>query len=319
VLSYQGVLRDASGTPVPDGTYSITFGVYDVSAGGTELWSETQSVTVTEGLLDALLGASSPLDLAFDTDYWLGISVAGEAELTPRVRLTAAPYAVRAAAADTVSGLGEVALPFDGTGSLGYASLFKVTNQSATGSAVYGRNEASARFGYLGGEQHGVYGERTQEFGTTSGYLGGSGYGAYGRLDGGFGSYRSGYLGGTDYGVFGEYDAGAGTGGSEGGLAGAYGAYGYSESLVGGAKWGYLGGSYGVYGNSGGSGYAAVFDGDVTAFGTATIDDVLKLEPRADFPSPASEGMMCVVGTTPDVHLYVYLGDSWRQLDPVGK
>jgi hypothetical protein len=57
----------------------------------------------------------------------------------------------------------------------------------------------------------------------------------------------------------------------------------------------------------------------VTALGTTTIDDVLVLEPRADFPSPASEGMMCVVGTAPDVHLYVYLNESWRQLDPVGK
>jgi hypothetical protein len=50
-----------------------------------------------------------------------------------------------------------------------------------------------------------------------------------------------------------------------------------------------------------------------------TIDNVLALEPRADFPSPASEGMLCVVGTGPDAHLYVYLNDSWRQLDPVGK
>jgi hypothetical protein len=318
VVSYQGVLRDAAGTPVTDGSYSVTFAIYDVSSGGAPLWSETHSLPVADGIINAELGTVTTLDLDFDGDYWLGISVAGEAELTPRVSLTAAPYALRAAVADTVEGLGQVVLPYDGSGSLGYGPLFKVTNESSTGSAVYGANGASSRFGYLGGENHGVYGERTQTYGTTLGYLGGSSYGAYGKLDSGFGQYHSGCLGSANYGVFGEYDTGGAVGATEGGLGGQYGAYGHAENLIGSEKWGYLGGAYGVYGNNGGSGYAASFDGDVTVVGKAKIDDILQLEPRSSFPVSPAEGTLCVVGEAPELHLYVYLNEGWRQLD-VGK
>jgi len=36
-LSYQGVLQDGAGNPVPDGNYSLTFRIYSVSTGGTSL------------------------------------------------------------------------------------------------------------------------------------------------------------------------------------------------------------------------------------------------------------------------------------------
>ena len=319
VLSYQGVLRDAAGTPVPDATYSVAFAIYDVPTGGTELWSETQALPTVDGVVNASLGAAVTLDLGFDEGYWLGISVGGEAELSPRVYLTAAPYAIRAAVADTVEGLGEIALPYEGSGSLPYDPLFKVTNDVSSGSAVYGRNSSTDRYGYLGGENYGVYGERYVESGATKGHLGGGSYGAYGELDAGFGIRHSGYLGGIDYAAYGQYEGFIGDS-SEGGLGGQYGVYGHLEGIMGGVTWGYLAGiTYAVYGNGGGSAYAAGFDGDVLVTGTATIDDVLKLEPRVDFPSSPTDGMMCVSGTAPDYHLYVYLNDSWRQLDPAGK
>ncbi len=95
-LSYQGTLTDGAGSPVPDDDYSITFRIYDTDAGGTALWTETQTVTVTEGIFNAILGSSVPVNLTFDVPYWLGLTVGADPELAPRVELTSTPYAFRA-------------------------------------------------------------------------------------------------------------------------------------------------------------------------------------------------------------------------------
>jgi len=101
-ISYQGVLRDASGNPVPDGTYSVEFNIYDVETGGSSLWTEPQSVTATGGIIEAYLGSVVPLNtLAWDIPYWLGISIEGEAPLSPRTPFTTVPYAGHAGFADT--------------------------------------------------------------------------------------------------------------------------------------------------------------------------------------------------------------------------
>jgi len=95
-LGYQSVLFDGSGVVVADGTYSITFKLYDAATGGTALWTETQSVATSSGVFNAILGSATSLNLPFDTQYWLGISVEGGAELSPRVQLTASPYSFTA-------------------------------------------------------------------------------------------------------------------------------------------------------------------------------------------------------------------------------
>ena len=49
-LSYQGRLQDSGGNPL-DGTYGMTFTIYDSPTGGTVLWTESQiGVIVTNGL-----------------------------------------------------------------------------------------------------------------------------------------------------------------------------------------------------------------------------------------------------------------------------
>src|SRR5512139_2484874 len=51
VIHYQGRLLDPStGNPKPNGTYNMTFRIYDVAMGGTALWSEAKSVFVGNGL-----------------------------------------------------------------------------------------------------------------------------------------------------------------------------------------------------------------------------------------------------------------------------
>ena len=95
-LNYQGVLTDAGGVVVADGDYSIVFSLYDVASGGSDIWSNTKTVSVSHGIFSVVLGESVPIDLDFDTQYYLGIAVEGEAELAPRVALTSSAYSMNA-------------------------------------------------------------------------------------------------------------------------------------------------------------------------------------------------------------------------------
>ncbi|MBN2543570.1 hypothetical protein JXI42_11960 [bacterium] len=101
IISYQGYLTDSEDDPVPDGTYNITFSLYDAATGGTLLWNETQSVTVTNGLYSVYLGAVTPFSLEFDAPYWLELEFDGTI-LTPRYKLASAPYALNAPIPDEV-------------------------------------------------------------------------------------------------------------------------------------------------------------------------------------------------------------------------
>ncbi len=100
-MSYQGVLTDAVGSPVPDGFYNLTFRIYAVPVAGVSLWTETQNVFVEDGIFDVILGDVNPIALLFDTQYYLATQVGAAPELTPRTKLTAASYAFRAKYADT--------------------------------------------------------------------------------------------------------------------------------------------------------------------------------------------------------------------------
>ena len=94
-LSVQGTIQKSFGGAVDDGKYSLTFKLYTAESGGTAVWSETQDgIEVIGGVYSALLGSANPLTAGFNTVYYLGISVDGGQELTPRTRLTSAPYAL---------------------------------------------------------------------------------------------------------------------------------------------------------------------------------------------------------------------------------
>jgi hypothetical protein len=98
LVNYQGVLKDSGGNPLT-GTYSITFSLYSVSSGGTALWTETQgSVSVSNGLFSVLLGSVTPLTPSefSGTDRWLGVTVGGDPEMTPRQRIASVPFALKA-------------------------------------------------------------------------------------------------------------------------------------------------------------------------------------------------------------------------------
>lgn len=98
-INYQGYLTNSGGIPI-NTTVSIKFSIYDAETGGVALWSETQSVTVTDGIYSVQLGTTS-ISLAFDVPYYLGVKVGTDAEMTPRKPLTAVPYAFRAKTVET--------------------------------------------------------------------------------------------------------------------------------------------------------------------------------------------------------------------------
>lgn len=93
-ISVQGVLRDPNGRSVDDGSYTVTFAIYDVATGGAALWTETYSSLQTKhGVFQANLGENTSLDgLAFDKTYYVGVTVESYAEMTPRIALTVYPY-----------------------------------------------------------------------------------------------------------------------------------------------------------------------------------------------------------------------------------
>jgi hypothetical protein len=95
-LSYQGVLTTASGGAVPNGNYNLTLSLYDTLSGGSARWTEGQLTSVTNGIFNVVLGSVVPMHIAFDKPLFLGVSVSGGQELSPRTLLSASPYSLNA-------------------------------------------------------------------------------------------------------------------------------------------------------------------------------------------------------------------------------
>jgi hypothetical protein len=99
-LSYQGMLTGSDDEAVEDGIYEMLFNLYRETDPSASLWSETQNVTIVEGIFNVLLGTVTPLDLPFDEQYYLGIAIGNEDELSPRIALTSSAYSFRARSID---------------------------------------------------------------------------------------------------------------------------------------------------------------------------------------------------------------------------
>ena len=107
-INYQGYLTSSVGTPIT-ASLSMVFKLYTVSSGGVELYSETQTVPVTNGLFNVTIGAVTALTLQFEVPYYLGIKVGAEIlEMAPRQLVTASPYSLRSANADALGSVGNL-------------------------------------------------------------------------------------------------------------------------------------------------------------------------------------------------------------------
>ena len=107
-MNYQGQLTDINGLPVPDDKYDIEFTIWSDSTSTDPseiLWtSGYQSVVVENGLFNYMLGSNTPLPDYFfreRANIFLGITLSGGSEMSPRQRITASGYAFHALRADS--------------------------------------------------------------------------------------------------------------------------------------------------------------------------------------------------------------------------
>ena len=122
-LNYQGYLTNPSGAAINNPALSLTFRLYTVALAGTALYSETQSVSVSNGIFNALIGSSTVLNLSFDQLYYVGITIAGEPnEMAPRQPLAAGPYALRSVITDSLAPTANVSA-LQITGTIGTAQI----------------------------------------------------------------------------------------------------------------------------------------------------------------------------------------------------
>lgn len=104
-INFQGKLVDSNGLNVADGSYTVVFSLYNLASGGSALWTETDTVTTSGGIFQVALGATTAFsgNIDFNSDsLYLGIKVNTDAEMTPRIRFTAVPYAFNADKLDGV-------------------------------------------------------------------------------------------------------------------------------------------------------------------------------------------------------------------------
>ena len=144
-IGFQGRLTDTGGSPVPNGTYDITVRFWTQASGGTNVFTETKQIDVTDGLFDMDIDDFPPhlfsavQDDAFTTEdedtLYAEIEIEGET-LSPRRKIPGAAYATALVAGSGVVGQREdEANVTDG----GYDSALTVINtQPAYANPGYG-------------------------------------------------------------------------------------------------------------------------------------------------------------------------------------
>ncbi|HEU4914840.1 MAG TPA: hypothetical protein VFT16_05600, partial [Candidatus Saccharimonadales bacterium] len=176
-INFQARLLTAAGNVVPDGLYNIEFKLYNASSSsgssqgscsgdGACVWVETRTLTnrvrVVNGYLTVNLGSVNAFgNINWDQEHWLGMNIGGttgpswDGEMTPRLKLTAVPYAFRAGSlvggsgsntttlnTGTPSGNNTISLPAE-SGTLCIQSSVNCGFATASGSASYIQNQFS--------------------------------------------------------------------------------------------------------------------------------------------------------------------------------
>lgn len=196
-ISFQGVLKDAVGKPVTAPTI-VTFRLYDAETAGNAVWTETKAITPdASGVFATSLGSATPMaSVVFDKACWVGIKVGTDAEMTPRLPLQSAPYALYSPTAS------ELRLPYRGTAS-DANNILSITN-TGSGDGIVGvaARDSTSIAGVKGiatvGHGVGVYGIATMDHGNA----------VVGRADGGPGGWGVWGISATGVGVIGQSTSG---------------------------------------------------------------------------------------------------------------
>ena len=285
----------ATGQPVADGVYAVTFSLYDVAVGGTAKWTETKNVPVAGGLFSTALGDTAPLpqSLFSGQALWLGIKVGSDLEATPRQAIVPVAYALSLVPGAAITGsLPSPALRVSQSGA-GMASYFTSTTtygvKSETASTAMGQaailgaagsattlNRVS---GVLGNSTNGfgVAGVSTNHYGVvgfSSNSIGIRGESSTGNNPGVWGGSW-----GTGPGVYGMGVNGHGVQGVGDTASGNYGGYFsgwggiYAEGTNGGNGGQFASTSgYGLYANAGSIGVWGNSTGSAGVYGTSPSD-----------------------------------------------
>ena len=172
ILSYQGRLLNSNGVPVTSSTASIKFKLYDSASGGTCLWSNSSStcatetahtVTLSSGLFSENLGdtaasyAAIPSTVFADNAaVYLGITIGSDSEMSPRKRMTAAPYALNAQTLDGLDSTsfmqtgvaisGASPFVFEGAIDDAFETTFAITNPTAGNTITFKNGSGTVAF-----------------------------------------------------------------------------------------------------------------------------------------------------------------------------
>jgi hypothetical protein len=103
LINYQGRINNASGQSIT-GTVNLTFAFYSAATGGTKYLSVYQPSIQVSGGVYALLIGSGTVTIGTEPDLaavfqkhpsvYMGVKVNNDAEMTPRVLIASAPYAL---------------------------------------------------------------------------------------------------------------------------------------------------------------------------------------------------------------------------------
>ncbi len=175
LIDYQGKVLDATGNALAPSTptnYQMIFRIYTAQSGGSSIWTEQQTVTVSNGLFSVQLGAGSSYNsepnnggngpgscfsstngtgsLVSPNSRFVGVTVvippltaATSGEIAPRLALLTTPFAYSAShagTADSVNGVvnATTGSTFAGTVSAGPGSSFSGTVTAGAGSSFSG-------------------------------------------------------------------------------------------------------------------------------------------------------------------------------------
>ncbi|MDR4504182.1 MAG: hypothetical protein MRK01_05215 [Candidatus Scalindua sp.] len=106
LINYQGMLTDAEGNPLPTKEYKLSFKIFTVASGGTEVWGPQtfdgdSKVPVVKGHFNVILGPKDAngrnIVEAFVSDKsYLEITVGDGQPILPRQHILSTPYAIKA-------------------------------------------------------------------------------------------------------------------------------------------------------------------------------------------------------------------------------
>jgi len=151
-INYQGKLTDSGGDAVANGSYSIVFSLYTVSSGGSNIWTETQSVTVTDGLFSVMLGSITSLaTVDFNQTLYLGVNINADGEMSPRKIIGAVPSAFTADKLDNLDSTDFISTTTYALPNVGSIGSSTATTTALGNFGVTGFLDVGASYGYMQG------------------------------------------------------------------------------------------------------------------------------------------------------------------------